>query len=156
EPFPADYAHRVDALVASGATARAMEAQNRTGFIGHKDASTSQMALYNLMPPGSVIIVPSSMWTSALWAAQLGSAALRGCHVYIVAPSARNASAGNAFLFSRQSEILGRLIVMSDVLHPQIAAAGGALHVGIYDRGGDLADLAGSIRHVLASYEAQP
>jgi hypothetical protein len=154
-PKPPDYDRMVQSLVDSGATALAMDAQNRVGF-APKDASISQMALYNLMPAGSVIIVPSSMWTSALWAAQLGSAALRGCHVYIIAPSAKNASAGSKYLLSRQSEIFARLIQMSEILGPDIANAGGALHVGLYDRTIKLADVSGSLRHVARAYRAQP
>lgn len=154
-PTAPDHAEQVDRLVAAGATGRAMDAQNRVGF-AIKDASISQMALYNLMPVGSVIVVPSSMWTSALWAAQLGSAALRGCHVYLIAPSARNASVGSKFLFSRQSEIFARLIEMSSILSGEIAAAGGALHIGIYNRDLDLADVSGNLRQVAKAYRAQP
>jgi hypothetical protein len=154
-PVPPDYAAKVAALEAAGATGIAMEAQNETGF-AQKDASITTMALYNLMPAGSMIVVPSSIWSSVLWAAQLGSAALRGCHVYIIAPSAKNASAGGEFLFSRQSEVFARLITMSSVLKDDIAASGGALHIGIYERDHDLADVSGSLRHVAGAYRAQP
>ncbi|HUO51530.1 MAG TPA: hypothetical protein VMT93_03350 [Gemmatimonadaceae bacterium] len=155
DPVPADYAARVDSLVAAGATGRAMDAENRVGW-ARKDASIVQMALYNLMPAGSVIIVPSSIWASALWASQLASAALRGCHVYVIGPSAKNASAASKYLLSRQSEIFARLILTSELLAPEIAAAGGALHVGIFDRDVDLANVAANLRRVAAAYRAQP
>ena len=155
DSVPANYDALVDRLVAAGATARAMDAENRTGF-APKEASVTQMALYNLMPVGSVIIVPSSMWTSALWASQLASAALRGCHVYIIAPSAKNASAAGKYLLSRQSEVFGRLILTSELLGAHIAAAGGALHIGFYDRDVELTDIAASLRHVAQAYRAQP
>ena len=154
-PKPPDYERRCSA---SWIPARPRSRWTRRTAMGfaQKDASDLAMALYNLMPAGSVIIVPSSMWTSALWAAQLGSAALRGCHVYIIAPSAKNASAGSKYLLSRQSEIFARLIQMSEILGPEIAQAGGALHIGLYDRKIGLADVSGSLRHVARAYRAQP
>jgi len=47
------------------------------------------------MPPGSLIVMPDSIWTHEPWAAHLVGAALRGCHVYVIAPAVPNApSAG--------------------------------------------------------------
>ena len=71
-----------------------MEVHNDRGF-AQKDASIASAVLYTLMPPGSLIVVPDSIWTHELWAAQLLGAALRGCRVYVIAPAQANApSAG--------------------------------------------------------------
>ena len=90
---PADYDARVKQLEASGWTATAMEVHNDRGF-AQKDASIASAVLYTLMPPGSLIVVPDSIWTHELWAAQLLGAALRGCHVYVIAPAQANAPVG--------------------------------------------------------------
>ena len=92
-PKPADYDERVKALEARGWTATAMQVHNDRGF-AEKDASIASAVLYTLMPPNSLIVVPDSIWTHELWAAYLTGAALRGCHVYVIAPSAAERAVG--------------------------------------------------------------
>ncbi len=100
EPFPGDYDAQVAAREAAGATARILQVQNSVGF-AMKEATVLQMLLYDLMPAGSVIYVPDSIWTSFLWTGQLVAAAFRGCHVYIVAPAAANAPSAAPMTLSR-------------------------------------------------------
>ena len=94
-PLPAGYEALVDAREASGHGARALNVHNEVGF-GRKEATLVQAILYTLAPPDTVIVAPDSLWASPFWAGQLAGAALRGCHVYVVAPSLDNAPAAGA------------------------------------------------------------
>jgi hypothetical protein len=87
---PADYDAQIAALQRRGWQTRALEVHNVTGF-GAKTATVIKAAQYNLMPAGSFIFVPDSLWNSALWGSMLFGAAMRGCHVAIVCPSQANA-----------------------------------------------------------------
>ena len=69
---------------------RAMELHNLTGY-QDKPINVARAILYSLMPPGSVIKVPDSLWGSALYAALLTGSAFRGARVLFVAPSLRSA-----------------------------------------------------------------
>ena len=125
-PKPADYDARVQALEARGWTATAMQVQNDRGF-ARKDASIASAVLYTLMPPGSLIVVPDSIWTHELWAAHLVGAALRGCHVYVIAPAVPNAPSAGIPQLSRTREIFSRFLEIQKLLGPQIdARAGGS------------------------------
>jgi hypothetical protein len=150
EEFPADYAERVAALRAAGATARLMQVHNKVGF-AQKDATFLQMMLYDLMPPGSVIYVPDSIWTSFLWTGQLVAAAFRGCHVYIVAPAAANAPSAAAPTLSRTQELYAQTVVIQRVLREAIERSGGRLRVGLYTRQSGVNDVPTSLREVAAA-----
>ena len=123
-PKPADYDERVKALEAQGWTATAMQVHNDRGF-AEKDASIASAVLYTLMPPNSLIVVPDSIWTHELWAAYLTGAALRGCHVYVIAPSAPNAPSAGFPQLSRTREIFSRFLEIQKLLGPEIEARGG-------------------------------
>ena len=69
---------------------RAMELHNLTGY-QDKPINVARAILYSLMPPGSVIKVPDSLWGSALYAALLTGSAFRGARVLFVTPSLRSA-----------------------------------------------------------------
>ena len=127
-------------LEAQGWTATAMEVHNDRGF-AQKDASIASAVLYTLMPPGSLIVVPDSIWTHELWAAQLFGAALRGCHVYVIAPAAKNAPSAGFPQLSRTREIWSRFIEAQQILGPEIAERGGRLRVGLYTREAGVNDL---------------
>jgi hypothetical protein len=150
EPFPSDYAEQVAALQAAGATARLMQVHNKVGF-AQKDATVLQMMLYDLMPAGSVIYVPDSIWTSFLWTGQLVAAAFRGCHVYIVAPAAANAPSAAAPTLSRTQELYAQTVVIQRVLRDAIERTGGRLRVGLYTRQSSVSDLPTSLREVGAT-----
>ncbi len=130
---PADYAAQVAMLEATGATARVVLAQNRTGW-GGKDATFLQLLLWDLVPPGTVIHVPGSRWTNPLWSAQLLSAALRGCEVYLVAPSRANAPRDGLESVAATRELFTRLFLVQRDLADVIHGDGGDLRVGLYTR----------------------
>jgi len=154
-PTPADYDEKVRALEAGGATARALQVHNQRGF-ARKDASLVNAILYTLSPPGSLIIVPNPIWTSMGWASQLVGAALRGCHVYVIAPSRKNAPSAGFLQLSRSREVLSRFLEIERLLAPEIESAGGRLKTGLYDRRADVEDVAGRLRDVAAGYREYP
>ena len=133
EPRGPDWDEQVAGLEAAGATARMLQAQNRTGW-GEKDATFVQMFLWDLVPPGTVIYVPDSLWTNALWLAQLVSAALRGCEVYVVAPALANAPSAGFPQMSATRELFASLFVVARDLGEVIRQSGGDLRVGLYTR----------------------
>jgi hypothetical protein len=155
EPFPADYAAQVAALEAAGATARLLQVQNSVGF-QDKEATVLQMMLYDLMPPGSVIYVPDSIWTSFLWTGQLVAAAFRGCHVYVIAPAAENAPSAAPMTLSRTQELYAQTVVISRVLQGAIEEAGGRLHVGLYARQSGIADVPALMREAAEGIRRNP
>jgi hypothetical protein len=154
-PTPSDYDEKVRALEAGGATARALQVHNHRGF-APKDASLVNAILYTLSPPGSLIIVPNPIWTSMGWASQLVGAALRGCHVYVIAPSKKNAPSGGFLPLSRSREVLSRFLEIERLLAPEIESAGGRLKTGLYDRRADVEDVAGRLREVAEGYRDYP
>jgi hypothetical protein len=154
-PRPADYDQRVQELEKGGWTATAMEVHNDRGF-AEKDARLASAVLYTLMPPGSLILVPDSIWTHELWAAQLLGAALRGCHVYVIAPAASNAPSAGFPQLSRTREIWSRFIEARKILGPEIADRGGRLRVGLYTREGGVDDLQAQLAEMHQAFERYP
>ena len=155
QPKPANYDSLVAAFEARAAVARGMNLHNKTGW-DQKDASIIHMALYNLMPPGSVLYIPDSIWTNFLWAGQLVAAALRGCHVYVVAPAVGHAPSAASFTMSRMQETYVRLAVVYEVLEPKLEEGGGELHVGVYTRQSAIGDLGASADEVYDNYQKYP
>jgi hypothetical protein len=154
-PRPPDYDAKVKELEARGWTGTAMEVHNDRGF-AQKDASIVSAVLYTLMPPGSLIVVPDSIWTHELWAAQLLGAALRGCHVYVIAPAAANAPSAGFPQLSRTREIWSRFIEARQILGPEIAERGGRLRVGLYTRAGGVDDLEAQLGEMHRTFERYP
>ncbi len=144
-PLPPDYDALVAAREAAGFGARALNVHNEVGF-GAKEATLTQAILYTLAPRDTVIVVPDSIWASPFWAGQLAGAALRGCHVYVVAPSLDNAPAAGAPILARTREVFARLLEVSRIMAPEIAASGGHLRVGLYTRASASGDTLGKIR----------
>jgi hypothetical protein len=130
---PLHYAARVAALEGEGATARVLEAHDQVGW-GGKEATFLQLLLWDLAPPGTVIYVPDSGWTSALRLTLLLAAALRGCEVYVVAPSPANAPSEAIAAMPATREQLTRLFVVQRDLGEVIREGGGDLRVGLYTR----------------------
>jgi hypothetical protein len=150
EPFrpldrPADYESRVAALRDRGWRTRALEVQNLTGF-GAKDATVVKAAQYNLMPAGSFMFIPDSLWNSTLWGSMLFGAALRGCQVAVICPSLANAPSDGLPQMSRTTELFTRLIVLSQEFGHELAAAGGSFHTGVYDHDVAAGDYARTLR----------
>ena len=132
-----------------------MEVHNDRGF-AQKDASIASAVLYTLMPPGSLIVVPDSIWTHELWAAQLLGAALRGCRVYVIAPAQANAPSAGFPQLSRTRELWSRFIEAQQILGPEIAERGGRLRVGLYTREGGVDDLEAQLGEMHRTFERYP
>lgn len=140
----ADHARRVAELASQGATADVLQVHNRTGW-GVKDATFVNMLLYDLVPPGTVIYVPDSLWTSYQWMALLVDAALRGCHVYVVGPAIDNAPSDGFPQMSVIQELFTRLVVVQDVFGDRIREGGGDLRIGLYSQEIPLDDRIGMV-----------
>jgi len=150
-----DYQRRIGAMEEAGATARVLQVHNRTGW-EEKDATFLQMLIYDLVPAGTVIYVPDSLWTSYEWMAQLVSASLRGCRVYVVAPARTNAPNSGFPVMSTMQELVTRLVLVREVFGETIEAAGGDLRVGLYTRVAPLDDLSGVLLDVDSTFAANP
>jgi hypothetical protein len=155
QPRPADYGERVKALEAEGWTATAAQVHNDRGF-ARKDASIASAVLYTLMPPGSLIVVPDSIWTHELWAAHLVGAALRGCHVYVIAPAEANAPSAGFPQLARTREIFSRFVDVERILGPEIEARGGRLRAGLYTRQAGVDDIGAKLAEMHATFERYP
>lgn len=146
-PRPPDYADRVAALRSRGWTDSVLEVHNATGY-GPKDANAVKATLYNLMPSGSHLYVPDSLWNSPHWGGMLVGAALRGCRVFVVSPALENAPSAGIPQMSRANEVFTRFVVIQDQMSPEIEAEGGLFRVGIYNRDVDVGDIPAEARAV--------
>ena len=126
---------------------RALQVHNRVGF-APKQSSVARALLYNLAPPGSVIIVPDPMWLSDTWAGMLAAAAARGCRVYVIAPASANAPSPQAPLMALQHSVLSRLLQLRASLAKEIRSSGGDLRVGVFAAHAQVDDAVGRRREV--------
>lgn len=110
---------------------RAMALFNETGYLT-KSLNAAKALLYSLMPPGSVIKVPDSLWNATFYGALLVGASLRGATVLIIAPARANAPSSGFPQMARAYELFARLLLVRRELAAPIASAGGALHAGLY------------------------
>jgi hypothetical protein len=154
-PVPAGYDSMVGVLVARGATATNMDVHNVVGF-GRKDATVVQQLLYSLMPRGSVIYVPDSIWINSIWAAMLTGAALRGCRVYVVAPALANAPSSGMPQMARSQIVFGRFVEIAKELRPEMEAVGGDLRAGLYTRTSPIGDMAARLIEAERGFEKAP
>jgi hypothetical protein len=115
---------------------RAMALVNGTGYLP-KPLNVGKAVLYSLMPPGSVIKVPDSLWNSTFYAGLLVGACLRGAEVFVIAPALANAPSSGFPQMARAHELLTRLLLVRRELADAIAAAGGDLRTGLYALPGD-------------------
>ena len=128
----ADLARRLSALPdAARFGGRAMALVNETGYLA-KSLNAAKALLYSLMPPGSVIKVPDSLWNATFFGGLLVGACLRGATVLIIAPALANAPSSGFPQMARAHELFTRLLLVRRQLAAAIAAAGGALHAGLY------------------------
>lgn len=116
---------------ASAFHSRAMAVFNQTGYLP-KALNAAKALLYSLMPPGSVIKVPDSLWNSTFFGALLAGASLRGATVLIIGPALANAPSANFPQMAREHELFTRLLLVRRELAAPIAAAGGTLRTGLY------------------------
>ena len=139
-----------DSLLAAGlgnATrdARALQLTNGTGF-QPKQIDVGKALLYSLMPRGSVLKIPDSLWNSFFYGGLLAGACLRGATVLIVAPGPLNAPSAGPPQLIREWELLTRLLAVRQTLAAPIAAAGGMLQLGLYAIPPDSNGLASRVR----------
>ncbi len=154
-PLGADYDEKVAALEAQGYSARGVQVHNDVGF-GWKRASVVEMMLITLMPPGSLIFIPDSLWTSLTYAAHLVVAALRGCDVYLISPSFANAPSASYATMTRNLDIFGRLLEVQNHLRAETAKEGGGLRVGVYTRTSPVNDAEARSAEVARTFDANP
>jgi hypothetical protein len=110
---------------------RAIQLSNGTGYLP-KPLNVGKALLYSLMPKGSIIKIPDSLWNSFLYGGLLVGACLRGAEVSIVSPSKVNAPSAGAPTLARGWELLSRLLIARDTLSGVIGEAGGSLELGLY------------------------
>ena len=134
---------------------RALQVHNEVGF-GRKQSSVVRAMLYNLAPPGSVIIVPDPLWLSEGWAAMLVGAAARGNRVFIVAPALANAPSPEPAVMAREHAVMLRLLEIRSRLDSQLKEAGGELRIGLYTATASVNDAEGRRREVRAGLDRAP
>ena len=147
-PYPATFAQTCDSLRAAGWTANVLTVTNGTGF-NAKSATVVKAAIYNLMQRGAVLLAPDSLWTSDFWAAMFISAAIRGCHVFPIAPALENAPSSALPTMGVMHETMWMLFRTSELLADPIRAAGGTLRVGLYKNTVDVGDVRSLIGRML-------
>lgn len=131
-------------LESEGEGSRALQLMNGTGFEA-KQVNVAKAVLYTLMPAGSVIKIPDSLWNSTFWGSALVGCALRGVRVVVIAPSLDNAPARAFGSMVRSRELLWRMVMASRILSTEIGSAGGLLKVGIYNSARPITDIAGRL-----------
>jgi hypothetical protein len=136
-----------------GVPARVLQSHNDVGF-GQKHASVGKAILLSVMPPGSVLISPDSLWESVLWGSLLTGSALRGCRVLVIAPSLAN-SPGTGFLtVTRTHVVLSRMLALSQAVAAKITAAGGLLRIGLFNERSEVGDFPGRATEMSENFAA--
>jgi hypothetical protein len=133
----------------------ALQLHNQTGF-NPKQINIAKALLYTLMPPGSVMKIPDSLWNSGFWGAMVLGSALRGARVLVIAPASDNAPSSGFAQLGRSQELLYRLILAQDLLREEIDGAGGLLRVGIFAPQREVTDIAGKFDAVVAALDTIP
>jgi hypothetical protein len=133
QPKAPGYAARVENRAsAPGRALRAAVFQNGTGF-DEKDITVAKAILYTLMPPGSVIKIPDSLWNGTFWGSALLGCALRGGRVLVITPAFANAPARSFGSIARSRELLWRFLAASRVLHEELSRHSGFVKVGLFN-----------------------
>jgi hypothetical protein len=153
-PLADDYWDRVEAFMTDfQGGARAMEMHSGTGY-EYKPINVARAVLFTLAPPGTVMVLPDSLWHAPLWASMLVGTCLRGGRVLIIHPSQRNAP-GQAFMtLSRANELFERLIIIQHEMADEIAAVNGQLRTGLYDTDIDVANVPARLREAAEGLKA--
>jgi len=141
--------------VFGGHPARAMQVHNRTGYSA-KPANLIKAILHTMMPAGSVLKAPDSLWNNPLWASMLFGNALKGGRVLVIAPSLAGAPSSGAPQMSRAQELLERLMIIREVFADNIDAAGGLFRVGLYDPQVGVGDVVGRSRAFRKALDEHP
>ena len=148
---PDDYQARVDSVTAileeqiGRYDGLVLQLHNKTGFAA-KPIDFEKGVFYTLMPSGSILKVPDSLWQSYVYASMLAGSALRGCQVLLMVPSLRSAPSSASVTMARAHDLFAALIVMKNGLNEEIESRGGRLKTGLYAPNVGVGDLAGRIR----------
>jgi hypothetical protein len=100
--------------------------------------------------------IPDSLWNSPLWAGMLVGSSLRGCKVFVIAPSWANAPSAGIPQMSRANEVLRRLLVLRKRVRGEIEGAGGMLEIGLYDTDIAVNDAVGGNRRLIRASREIP
>jgi len=144
-----------DTLANEGDWGSDMQLHNQIGF-RFKAVTVFKATLYTLMPPGSVIKAPDSIWGSHLWASMLIGHALRGGRALIIAPAIDNAPSAGFPQMAQAQDVLTRVVVASEVFGQEIEALGGLLKVGLYNSRIAVGDVPGKLLAFTANLERTP
>jgi hypothetical protein len=151
KPKPPSYDPAVAAEIASRRgydTGRALELHNETGFTP-KPLNVAKAVLYSLMPTGSVMKVPDSLWQSYLYASLMAGSALRGCRVLVIAPSLSAAPSNGAPQMARANGLMRRLVIFGHDMDDYMIREGGILRVGLYASRLGVGDIAGRMDQIV-------
>jgi phosphatidylserine/phosphatidylglycerophosphate/cardiolipin synthase-like enzyme len=149
---PRDYDERVrGAMARSDWPVRALGVHNGTGFAS-KQVNVAKAVLYTLMPAGSVVKVPDSLWNNDFWGSALFGCALRGVRVLIIAPSDANHPVEIFGSRALSRELFSRLLAARREFAPEIAAAGGQLRIGLYNSPLAVDDIPGKVAAVRRAF----
>ncbi len=155
-PMAADYDAKVLAQAADARGAhRAIGIHNATGY-GAKDLNVAKAVLYTLMPPGSVIKVPDSLWNASFWGAALAGCALRGGRVIIIAPAHANSPVPAFGSAEHAYELMWRTVAVARELEPELKARGGVLRLGIFASTIAVTDVPGKLKAAQKTFAEQP
>jgi hypothetical protein len=143
-----DYDEKVQALVEKGWTASSMQLHNHTGFAQKWD-NVVKGVLYNLMPSGSFMLIPDSLWNSTFWGSMLYGSAMRGCRIHVIAPSLLNAPSDGFPQMARANELFTRLVLLRDAFSDELEQVGGCFRLGVYNYDGDVQDQVGRAEAML-------
>jgi len=155
KPKPPSYDAAVAAEVASRReydAGRALELHNETGFTP-KPLNVARAVLYSLMPPGSVMKVPDSLWQSYQYASLMAGSALRGCRVLVIAPSLDAAPSNGAPQMARANGLMKRLVIFGHDMDDYIIKEGGIFRVGLYASRQGVGDIEGRMHQVFGTLE---
>lgn len=154
-PYADDYGARCARLRQAGWDTPLELVTNETGY-GYKQASVGKAAVYNLAPRGSTVLSFDSLWISDFWAGMFAGAALRGARMFPLGPTPRNAPSNGAPPLYYLRETLDLMFRAQQYFAGDIAAADGALRVGLYAHDAPTTDLRRRIEAFLKSRATQP
>jgi hypothetical protein len=145
QPRPADFDARAQAArdtLASSVVpfARVLQGHNDVGY-GTKKATVSKALLLSVMPSGSVLIAPDSLWEDFLWGSLMLGSSLRGCRSLVIAPSFDNAPGTSWPIMARAYMLTSRLLALSKGLEARITAQGGLFKVGLFSEASPVGDM---------------
>ncbi len=153
---PANYDEMVRDLVNKGWFHHAMQAHNPTGYFQPKHANLVKAVIYNLMPAGSHMYIPDSLWNSPFWGGMLVGAAFRGCKVFVIAPSLANAPSSGVPQMSRANDLFTEFVIIQQEMAEDIEYAGGMFRTGVYNLDIDVGDQIAHARAVQEGIQENP